>query len=89
GGLAPGDGYELTAIEPVEADPATLTAPGDAGGLSGGDNLRRWVDEHATGTSGADLVALILLLPERCYLSHGLTPATGAAAPAWTKDLPG
>ncbi|MGC5341085.1 hypothetical protein ACPXBC_31510, partial [Escherichia coli] len=41
GGLALGDGYELTAIEPVEDDPATLTAPGDDGGLSGGDNLRR------------------------------------------------
>ncbi|MGL1797778.1 hypothetical protein ACSTIM_23335, partial [Vibrio parahaemolyticus] len=26
---------------------------------------------------------------ERGYLSHGLAPATGAAAPAWTTDLPG
>ncbi|WP_022878287.1 transglutaminase domain-containing protein [Microbacterium sp. B19] len=89
GGLVSGDGYELTAIESTDDDPATLTAPGDDGGISGGDNLRRWVDEHATGTSGADLVALIRLLRERGYLSHGLAPAAGAAAPVWTKDLPG
>ena len=89
GGLVSGDGYEISAVEPTDDDPATLTAPGADGGVSGGENLRRWVDEHATGNSGADLVALIRLLRERGYLSHGLAPAAGAPAPEWTADLPG
>ncbi|MCC4248638.1 DUF3488 and transglutaminase-like domain-containing protein [Microbacterium testaceum] len=89
GGLTVGDRYEIAAVEPTDDDPATFTAPGVDGGVSGGENLRRWVDEHASGDSGADLVALVRLLRERGYLSHGLTPAAGAPAPAWTAELPG
>lgn len=88
GGWAPGDRYAISAVEPTDADPATFVPPG-ADGVVGGDNLRRWVDEHATGESGADLVALVRLLRDRGYLSHGLAPAAGAPAPAWTEDLPG
>lgn len=89
GGLRAGDRYRLSAVEPADQDPATLVAPGVAEGVVGGDNLRRWVDEHATGSSGADLVSLVRLLRDRGYLSHGLAPAAGAPAPAWTSDLPG
>ncbi len=89
GGLIPGDAYEISAVEPTDVDPATFTASGVDGGVAGGENLRRWVDEHATGDSGADLVALIRLLRDRGYLSHGLAPAAGAPAPKWTTDLTG
>lgn len=89
GGLIPGDAYTISAVEPTDVDPATFTASGVDGGVAGGENLRRWVDEHATGSSGADLVALIRLLRDRGYLSHGLVPAAGAPAPKWTTDLAG
>lgn len=89
GGLAPGDRYRIDAVEPVDADATTLSPPGIDEGVAGGDNLRRWVEEHATGRSGADLMALVRLLRERGYLSHGLARAEGAPAPAWTADLPG
>jgi hypothetical protein len=89
GGLVAGDEYTIAATEPTDGDPATLSPPGVDGGVTGGENLRRWVDEHATGSSGADLVALVRLLRERGYLSHGLVPAAGAPAPEWTADLPG
>lgn len=89
GGLRSGDRYRLSAVEPADDDPATLVAPGVDGGRAGGENLRRWVEEHATGSSGADLVSLVRLLRERGYLSHGLAPAAGAPAPTWTADLPG
>lgn len=89
GGLLPGDAYEISAVEPTDVDPATFTASGVDDGVTGGENLRRWVDEHATGDSGSDLVALVRLLRDRGYLSHGLAPAAGAPLPKWTTDLAG
>ncbi|WP_148272807.1 transglutaminase domain-containing protein [Microbacterium testaceum] len=89
GGLVPGDRYRLTATEPTAPDLATLSAPGAPGGVSGGENLRRWVDEHKRGDDGAALAALVQMLRERGYLSHGLAPAAGAAAPKWAADLAG
>ena len=89
GGLVPGDRYRLTATEPTAPDLATLSAPGSPGGVSGGENLRRWVDEHKTGDDGAALASLVQMLRERGYLSHGLAPASGAAAPRWAADLAG
>lgn len=89
GGLAPGDRYRLTASEEVAPDLATMTAPGTSDVVSGGENLRRWVDEHASGEGGAALAALVQMLRERGYLSHGLAPAPGASAPTWASDLPG
>lgn len=88
GGLRAGDGYLLTGVEPAPVDLATLTPPGAPQGVSGGDNLKRWVEEHAAGSDGAALQGLVQLLRERGYLSHSLA-APGAAAPAWTLDLPG
>ncbi|MEX0152099.1 DUF3488 and transglutaminase-like domain-containing protein [Microbacterium sp. LMI1-1-1.1] len=89
GGLEPGDGYVLSAVEPATTDLAALEAPGAGDATRGGDNLRRWVEEHATGEGGAALDALVRLLRDRGYLSHGLLPAEGAPAPAWTAELPG
>ncbi len=89
GGLVPGDRYRLTAIEPAARDLATLSAPGAPAGVSGGENLRRWVDEHKTGDGGAALATLVQLLRERGYLSHGLAPSAGSAAPRWATDLAG
>ena len=88
GGLRSGDAYRLSAVEPSTDDLTALRPPGDAAGSAGGDNLRRWVEEHAAGSDGAALQALIQLLRERGYLSHSLAPE-GAAPPAWTADLPG
>lgn len=88
GGLAAGDTYVVRGVEPASVDLAGLTPPGSPDVIAGGDNLRRWVEEHATGSDGAALQSLVQLLRERGYLSHSLAPA-GAAAPAWTADLPG
>lgn len=88
GGLRAGDGYLLTGVEPAPVDLATLTPPGAPQGVSGGDNLKRWVEEHAAGSDGAALQGLVQLLRERGYLSHSLA-VPGVAAPAWTLDLPG
>ena len=88
GGLEPGDSYRIDAVEAAPDDLASLTPPGAVGATAGGDNLRRWVDEHADGSDGAALQALVQLLRERGYLSHSLAPE-GAAPPAWTADLPG
>ncbi|SDO44592.1 Transglutaminase-like superfamily protein [Microbacterium sp. ru370.1] len=88
GGLRAGDRYELAGVEPAPVDLASLTPPGAPQGVSGGDNLQRWVEEHATGSDGVALQALVQLLRERGYLSHSLAPA-GAAVPAWAADLPG
>lgn len=88
GGLRAGDRYELSGVEPAPVDLATLTPPGAPQGVSGGDNLKRWVEEHATGSDGAALQALVQLLRERGYLSHSLASA-GTTAPAWAADLPG
>lgn len=89
GGLRSGDVYRLSAVEPAGADVASLTAPGDPAGARGGENLRRWVQEHASGEDGPALAGLVQLLRERGYLSHGLSAAAGEPAPAWTADLPG
>jgi len=88
GGLEPGDSYRIDAVEAAPEDLASLTPPGAVGATAGGDNLRRWVEEHADGSDGAALQALVQLLRERGYLSHSLAPE-GAAPPAWTADLPG
>ncbi|MCM3501398.1 transglutaminase-like domain-containing protein [Microbacterium sp. P26] len=88
GGLEPGDSYRIDAVEAAPDDLASLTPPGAVGAMAGGDNLRRWVEEHADGSDGAALQALVQLLRERGYLSHSLAPE-GAAPPAWTADLPG
>lgn len=88
GGLRAGDRYRLVAVEPTGSDLTSLSAPGDASGPSGGDNLRRWVQEHVTGSGGAALQGLVQLLRERGYLSHSLAPE-GASAPAWAEELPG
>ena len=88
GGLVAGDRYRLAAVEPVVEDVASMTPPGVGDGVSGGDNLRRWVQEHATGSDGAALQGLVQMLRERGYLSHSLAPE-GAPAPAWASDLPG
>lgn len=88
GGLEPGDSYRIDAVEAAPEDLAALTPPGAVGATAGGDNLRRWVEEHADGSDGAALQALVQLLRERGYLSHSLAPE-GAAPPAWTADLPG
>ncbi|MCJ1706326.1 transglutaminase-like domain-containing protein [Microbacterium sp. VKM Ac-2923] len=88
GGLRPGDRYRLSAVESTDADLASLSAPGDAAGTSGGGNLRRWVQEHATGSDGAALQALVQLLRDRGYLSHSLA-SEGSSLPEWTADLPG
>ncbi|WP_307454391.1 transglutaminase domain-containing protein [Microbacterium sp. SORGH_AS_0344] len=88
GGLRPGDRYLLRAVEPDAVELATLTSPADSTGVAGGDNLRRWVQEHATGSDGAALQALVRLLRDRGYLSHSLA-LEGAAPPTWTADLPG
>lgn len=88
GGLRAGDRYRLRAVEPSGADLASLSPPGDVSGLPGGDNLRRWVQEHVAGSGGAALQGLVQLLRERGYLSHSLA-LEGAPAPAWTADLPG
>ena len=89
GGLVAGDRYRLEASEPAAPDLATMTAPGAPDVVTGGENLRRWVDEHASGEGGAALASLVTLLRERGYLSHGLAPASGAPVPAWASDLPG
>lgn len=89
GGLAPGDRYRLTASEPAAPDVSFLAAPGAPAGVTGGENLRRWVDEHASGDGGAALTSLVQLLRERGYLSHGLAPSAGASTPTWASDLPG
>lgn len=90
GGLIAGDRYRFDAVEPDAADLATLAPPGvPDDGVAGGENLRRWVQEHAVGTDGAAaLQALVQMLRERGYLSHSLA-APGSVVPAWAVDLPG
>ncbi|MFG6503206.1 transglutaminaseTgpA domain-containing protein [Microbacterium sp. P05] len=86
-GLEPGDVYDLRAVEPPVAELASLTAPGgDVGGVEAPDNLRSWVEEHASGTGGAALDGLVRLLRERGFLSHALT--IGEEPPVWVASLP-
>ncbi|MBB3157084.1 hypothetical protein FHS07_000768 [Microbacterium proteolyticum] len=88
GGLRSGDRYRLDAVEPEGADLASLSPPGVTAGTAGGDNLRRWVEQNASGSGGAALQGLVQLLRERGYLSHSLA-LEGSAPPNWTQDLPG
>ncbi|MGN7970318.1 transglutaminase domain-containing protein [Microbacterium sp. 22296] len=88
GGLRPGDRYRLDGVEPAADDLASLSPPGDTAGTAGGDNLRRWVAQNASGSGGAALQGLVQLLRERGYLSHSLA-LEGSAPPSWTADLPG
>ncbi|WP_191966662.1 transglutaminase domain-containing protein [Microbacterium testaceum] len=88
GGLVAGDRYTIDAVEPAANDLATLTPPGAGDGVAGGDNLRRWVEEHAAGDDGAALQSLVQMLRQRGYLSHSLAPE-GGPTPAWAAALSG
>jgi hypothetical protein len=86
GGLRTGDAYTVAAVEPEAQDLTQLEAPGGDVAESGApDSLRRWMDEHASGSGGAALAGLVSLLRERGYLSHGLVE--GDPPPVWTRAL--
>ncbi|WP_109210495.1 MULTISPECIES: transglutaminase domain-containing protein [Microbacterium] len=85
GGLETGDSYVVRGVEPESADLAALEPPGSPGGVAAPDSLRRWMDQHATGSGGAALAGMVSLLRERGYLSHGLDD--GGAEPAWVAAL--
>lgn len=86
GGLASGDEYVVHAVSPVTDELDSLEAPGGStGGVAAPDSLRAWMDQHAGGSGGAELAALVKLLRERGYLSHGLNE--GESAPVWTQAL--
>ena len=86
-GLAPGDAYRLRAVEPSPSDLASIDAPGGLGdAVEVPQNLRAWVDEHVSGSGGAALAGLVLLLRERGYLSHALE--IGEQPPSWARALP-
>ena len=85
GGLQAGDSYVVHAVTPAAEELEGLDAPGSTGGVAAPDSLRAWMDQHATGSGGAELAALVKLLRERGYLSHGLTE--GESAPVWTQAL--
>lgn len=86
GGLRDGDAYVLSGVEAGAGDLTQADAPGETSGDDiAPENLRRWMDAHATGSDGAALSALVSLLRERGYLSHGLTE--GEAPPVWTTAL--
>jgi hypothetical protein len=88
GGLAPGDAYRITVVEPVAADLVSIKAPRAVGdGVDAPQNLRTWVERHITGSDGAALAGLVSLLRERGYLSHALS--TGDETPVWMQSLPG
>lgn len=87
GGLASGDAYRLRGVEPVAPSLAEIEAPGAADtGIAAPQGLRAWVDEHESGSGGAALSALVALLRERGYLSHGLQSGDGQQ-PAWARAL--
>ncbi|WP_164861879.1 DUF3488 and transglutaminase-like domain-containing protein, partial [Microbacterium sp. CPCC 204701] len=87
GGLRAGDRYVVRGVEPEPADLAELEAPGrDREGVEAPESLRAWMDEHISGTGGAALDALVSLLRERGYLSHGL--AEGDGIPSWAQAIP-
>lgn len=83
-GWASGDAYRVDAAVATTPPLAEAMAPG--GGTDGGPeapaSLRTWVQNHASGTDGAALEALVALLRERGYLSHSLTDAQVAWMPA-------
>ncbi|KQZ85972.1 transglutaminase [Microbacterium sp. Root166] len=85
GGLEPGDRYVVHGVEPAAPDLAEIEAPGGAvGDISVPESLRTWMDQHATGSDGAALAGLVVLLRERGYLSHGLTEDSAE----WMESLP-
>jgi hypothetical protein len=87
GGLAPGDAYRLTAVEPAAPDLASIEAPGGvAGTVAVPESVRTWVSEHVSSSDGAGLAALVTLLRERGYLSHALQ--IGEEPPLWVQALP-
>ena len=85
GGLAAGDAYVVHAVAPAADDLEGLDAPGSPGGVAAPDSMRAWMDQHATGSGGAELAGLVKLLRERGYLSHGLSE--GASTPVWAQAL--
>ncbi|MCR2763226.1 transglutaminase-like domain-containing protein [Microbacterium sp. zg.B48] len=88
GGLAVGDAYRISAVEPATINLTSIQAPGRVGeGVDAPQNLRTWVDRHVSGSDGAALAGLVSLLRERGYLSHALT--AGAEPPVWMQALPG
>jgi hypothetical protein len=88
GGLEPGDAYRLRAVEPDVTPLGEVAAPGgDPDGVQAPDNLRRWVEQHASGEGGAALADLVGLLRERGFLSHALE--IGDEPPSWTTALAG
>lgn len=87
GGLTSGDAYRLQAVDAPLPDLASIEAPGGLGGaVEVPQNLRAWVDEHVSGSGGAALAGLVMLLRERGYLSHALE--IGEPSPAWMQALP-
>lgn len=86
GGLATGDAYRLAAVQPAAGDLASLDGPGvDPSAVAAPDNLRRWMQEHASGTGGSALAGLVDLLRDRGFLSHALTLSD--PAPSWASEL--
>lgn len=87
GGLTSGDAYRLHAVEAPLPDLASIEAPGGLGAaVEAPQNLRAWVDEHVSGSDGAALAGLVMLLRERGYLSHALE--IGELSPVWMQALP-
>ncbi len=65
----------------------TIEAPGGVGdAVEVPESLRTWVAEHASGSDGAALAGLVVLLRERGYLSHALE--IGEESPLWMQSLP-
>ena len=87
GGLTAGDAYRIQAVEAAPPDLASIEAPGGtAPDVEAPQSLRAWVAEHASGSDGAALAGLVMLLRERGYLSHALE--IGEEPPSWVRELP-
>lgn len=87
GGLVPGDSYTFTGVEPRTPALASVDAPGQsAATVEAPPNLVEWVQLQDAGTGGAGLAALVDLLRERGYLSHGLQ-IDEDDPPAWVTAL--
>lgn len=88
GGWTPGDAYEVAGVLPAAPDLAAAEAPGGpVAEVAAPESVRTWVDEHASGSGGAALESLVVLLRERGYLSHALE-VDPAESPAWMRSLP-
>jgi hypothetical protein len=88
GGWETGDAYRLTAADAAPRELSALVAPGADPLVEAPDNLRRWVEEHTTGSDGAALAGLVELLRERGFLSHALV-IDDEEPPAWVAELSG